>query len=490
MSTPPKAPELKNVQGLVFSGFAHFQACHLLLQFPDTGCDPNRFIGSLLEHVQSAEQWAVRPEQFLNIGFTYPGLTATNVPLVRFDQFPLEFQLGPTNYYSQQNLCDLGTSAPVQWAFGGEGDAQRVDCIVHCYGADIDKLRLLVNAVMAAANEHGVVELLPLPAVGSPASEDDAAWNRRYHSSTEIPPKFIHFGYRDGISNPKLDWPEAWPEDKCTHPGALNNFLVGYPNSAFLPGPSSDDATGRFAQDGCYNAFRVFYQDVEAFDRFLDHHGSVLSQRLGIPIAHAREWVASKLNGRWREGSPLVLAPQGHQEQLAEESVFGYAQDGSGGRCPFSAHIRVTNPRDQEMFRPELPIPLLARRGTVYGAPPRALPPDAEGNATRKDYSGERGLVGMFLCGNIGEQFEKVCAWISGNTFSPVFSERPQDALIANRLAPLATKQFRIPIPGADDYVIDMDDPEVPSQFVVTRGTAYCFLPSISALELIAETRL
>lgn len=492
MSHRPVPPNPQNVQGLVFSGFARFQCCHLLLQFPDAGCDVNRFVQAMLPHVQTGARWETKPEFFLSIGFTYSGLMATDVPMVRFDQFPLEFQLGPTNYYSQQNLCDLGTSAPAHWAFGGDGDARRVDAVVHCYGQDEVLLRKIVAVVTQAADQFGLVELLPLAPTADVASEDETRWQSRYRSSPEVPSYFIHFGYRDGISNPGLEWPEEWPvePEQYTPPSALNNFLIGYPNSAFWPGPSSDDATGRFAKDGCYNAFRVFHQDVEAFERFLDHHGAALAQRLGIPVAHAREWLAAKLNGRWREGSPLILAPDQHLEHYADESGFGYGGDAKGKRCPFSAHVRVTNPRDQEVFRPELPIPQLLRRGTVYGAPPRRLAPATETEPPTFDYSGERGLVGMFLCGNLGEQFEKVYAWISGNTFSPVFSDRPQDALVANRLAPLSSKKFRIPLPGGDAYVIDMDDPELPTQFVVTRGSLYCFLPSIAALTAIAETRL
>ena len=42
-----------------------------------------------------------------------------------------------------------------------------------------------------------------------------------------------------------------------------------------------------------------------------------------------------------------------------------------------------------------------------YGAP--AVPPD---------YSGERGLIGLFLCGSLANQFEKLYAWMNTNNFS------------------------------------------------------------------------
>ena len=89
MSHRPVSPDPKNVQGLVFSGFAHFQSCHVLLQIPGNGCDVNRFVEAMLDNVQSAERWVTRPDFFVNLGFTFSGLHATDVPLVRFDHFPL-----------------------------------------------------------------------------------------------------------------------------------------------------------------------------------------------------------------------------------------------------------------------------------------------------------------------------------------------------------------------------------------------------------------
>jgi deferrochelatase/peroxidase EfeB len=475
MSLPrPSEPEKKNVQGIVFSGFSSFRSCHLLLQFPEGRCDVNRFVEELLPHLQSAEKWTNKPDHFLNMGFTFNGLKATRVPMVQFDIFPVEFRLGPTNYYSQQNLCDLGTSAPDQWVFGNEAEEKRVDCIVHCYGQDDTYLKTLMDRVTYAAGRYGVVEI------------------SRYQSSSDLERNFIHFDYRDGINDPKLDWPLNWPDSpgKFTEPGALNNFLVGYPDSAFLPGPNASDATGRFAKDGCYNAFRVFYQDVEAFDKFLDLHGSNIAKRLKISESEGREWIAAKLSGRWRKGSPLVLSPGQHDEKYATETTIDYARDAKGTRCPFSSHTRVTNPRDQKIFEQELPIPQLARRGAPYGKPPKVVGGNGSGEPRLIDYAGERGLIGLFLCGNLGEQFEKVYAWINGNTFSPVFTQRTQDALIANRMAPLANKRFSIPLSENEEYTIDFDDPQVNTQFVITRGTSYCFLPSIEALNQIANTRL
>jgi hypothetical protein len=108
-----------------------------------------------------------------------------------------------------------------------------------------------------------------------------------------------------------------------------------------------------------------------------------------------------------------------------------------------------------------------------YGAPP--VPPN---------YEGERGLIGLFLCGSLAGQFEQLYSWINVNNFSDVFPNLDtQDALLANRVSPSAgDPSFTIPLPtGSSPIPI----PSLP-QFVVTRGTAYCLLPSIPTLRRIA----
>ena len=139
-------------------------------------------------------------------------------------------------------------------------------------------------------------------------------------------------------------------------------------------------------------------------------------------------------------------------------------------RCPFSAHSRVSNPRDEPTFpETDTPVPRILRRGMPYGAPP--VPPD---------YDGERGLIGLFLCGSLAGEFELLYSWINTNNFSDVFAPNfdTQDALIANRVSPSnGDPSFTMPLPNGASIKI----PSMP-QFLVTRGTAYCLLPSIKTL--------
>lgn len=107
-----------------------------------------------------------------------------------------------------------------------------------------------------------------------------------------------------------------------------------------------------------------------------------------------------------------------------------------------------------------------------------------------------RGLIGLFLCGDISGQFETLYSWINANNFSEVFSPdfNTQDPLIANRSAdPFGNNidpTFTIPMANGKNVVLPVPGPKstgILPQFVVTRGTAYFLLPSISSLKGIAE---
>jgi len=80
--------------------------------------------------------------------------------------------------------------------------------------------------------------------------------------------------------------------------------------------------------------------------------------------------------GRWRDGTPLVLSPDRPDPRLASSNDFGYAtQDPDGHRCPFSAHIRIVNPRDTPLDPAAVEgVPRVLRRGMAYGPPLQGVP--------------------------------------------------------------------------------------------------------------------
>lgn len=455
MTVEPGPPQRSNLQGLIVRGYTHPCSTHMLFRFRDKPAAA-AFVKGLLPYLQSGADWGPnKPAMMLNIGLTYAGVAVASSLTDRdLKAFPTTFRAGPASGDSQLSLFDLGDSAPSRW-WAGRFPASDVHCVVHAYALDPESMAAMVARVGAVASAPGVTELFPI-ADGKSRLEQG-----------QLPVDEIQFGYRDGISEPPLDWPVAGqPPDS----GTLNNFVIGYSGSRFGPGPGGDTPAGRFAKDGCYNAFRVIAQDVAGFERFLDNNAPAVVAKLGMTIAAAREWLAAKVIGRWRNGSPLELSPDGPDEATRDGEDFGYAADPAGLKCPFSAHTRVANPRDQQVDDSDRPVPRLIRRGVPYG------PPAGAGDA-----GADRGLIGLFLCGALASQFELLYGWMNANNFSNVFSPGfdTQDAVVASRAVPGADPYFRIPTANGE---IKVSLPE----FLTTRGTAYCLLPSIASLQGIA----
>jgi deferrochelatase/peroxidase EfeB len=215
--------------------------------------------------------------------------------------------------------------------------------------------------------------------------------------------------------------------------------------------------------------FRWIYQDVAAFNRFLRAEGPRLFPHLKRD--DAEELLAAKLMGRWRDGTPLVLSPDSPDPALAERDFGFHETDPDGERCPFSAHIRVMNPRDQPIKRALGRVPAVLRRGMPYG-PPLDGP---------EDDGVDRGLIGVFLCADVSRQVLTLTSWATQNDFSPVYraSPRVQDALIGNRV----TSDRSFTVPGAAAAIEEMP------AFLRTKGTAIVLYPSGTTLRAIIGRR-
>jgi deferrochelatase/peroxidase EfeB len=470
-------PNKKNIQGLILRGYGHPYSAHMLFGFTNpervSPVDTKAFFKTLYPLVRSAEEWGQnRPQQMLNIGLTYNGIQALNVLKSQgaLAAFPSEFQNGPWSPDSQISLGDKGDGAYGKWWWGNFRN-EELHCVVHAYGLTQSDLSQLISKVTDSARSNGLRELFGLKG------------NQERLTQYQLPKDEIHFGFRDGISEPALKWGEATADQSD-----LNNFLIGYypDDSIIQPGPSSPSAgeAASFAKDGCYNAFRVLYQDVAAFNRFVEQQAAAWAKTIGRSPEQAQEWVAAKLMGRWRNGSPLILSPEEPSADTKDAEVFSYVEQtdkspykdiDSGYKCPFSAHVRVANPRDEDLTPAEgaSGAPRIIRRGVPYGKPLESSTDDGV----------DRGLIGLFLCGSLAQQFEKVYSWMNTNNFSRVFSFRgyPQDAVVGNRQTRNTVNSFIIPrrendIPPVQNLPL----------FIVTRGTAYCLVPSLESLRLIA----
>ena len=297
----------------------------------------------------------------------------------------------------------------------------------------------------------------------------------------------VHFGYRDNISQPRfasVRTPGKY-DDQPTAP--LGTVLLGYPTALeqltwTLPNPRV------LGFNGAFNAYRVLEQDVVAFEAFLDRAAQQLIESavadellppgsevaFGAEVSRVqamREVVAAKLLGRWRNGTPLELSPHDPAPTPpVSDTAFDYNDDTKGLKCPVGAHARRSNPRGGKIVqRVSNHTRRLVRRGVPYGPPFDPAKPDGI----------ERGLVANFLCASLAAQFEAVLYdWINLGLQDPGITGSNDPLVGANQedasWFDIPTSQGSLRLRG------------VP-RLVRTRGGAYTFLPSISALRWIGS---
>ena len=446
---PAVTVDFRNVQATVVSLYKCPILRHLIFRFGETG-GAQAFLRELAPRVTMADFTDATPDPLVNVGITYNGLAALGVDPALRNQFDAVYKAGP----DPMALGDVpgSRSDPAGW-WEGQFTSDQVHCVVHLYLRSDDAVDPATDTIRALAQSHGLTELCP--------RKDGGVLDCRSLGGAKL-----HFGYTDGISHPDICW-----DDVPDTPAQINfrNFLLGYAHPKFDSAPESGPAA-ELARDSTYGMFRWLYQDVATFNRFLATEGPPLFPHLAP--ADAEELLAAKLMGRWRDGTPLVLSPDHPDPALAAGNDFSYAsQDPDGLRCPFSSHIRVTNPRDDPLDPVVKPdgVPRVVRRGMPYGPP-------LEGT---QDDGADRGIVGVFLCADIRRQIYKLLGWIRENDFSPVYDpdRRRQDAIAANRAEYGVNTAFTVPGAGK---IASLPD------FVHTKGTLFLLYPSRSMLDRLS----
>jgi deferrochelatase/peroxidase EfeB len=255
----------------------------------------------------------------------------------------------------------------------------------------------------------------------------------------------------------------------------FRHFVLGYWSKDVQSFPRAAPWAD-LVRDGSYGIFQWVYQDVAAFESFLTANAAKVGG--GMPPDQAREWLAAKMMGRWRDGTPLTLSPDHPDDELSNATQFGYADDPKGLRCPLHSHIRIANRRDEEL-NPLVVAnfstggPHLLRRGMAYG-------PELVGEV---DDGKDRGLVGMFLCSNPRNQFFIVMNWINKADFSPVYSPvrlRWQDLMMGDRSFPGAVARGAIPTPNGEILLDGLP------QLIRVQGTAVTLFLGIKGLRQVA----
>jgi Dyp-type peroxidase family len=284
-----------------------------------------------------------------------------------------------------------------------------------------------------------------------------------------------HFGYVDGISQPKFFTDEI---DSLNANGVgTNDWNPAMPSDLVLVPENPAAADNLF---GSYFVFRKLEQNVRAFKMAEQRLGTTLFGRNATPAQ--KELAGAMVVGRFENGMPVTLAQQdddpvvlaAHGSHVGHINNFDYSADTDGAKCPFHSHIRKTNPRHESPFEGSAAERhhTMARRGIIYGD--RFIHPNEVeiDEMPTKDV----GLLFMSFQSNIANQFEFIQSTWANN---PDFKEENvgKDGVIgqgafANGLHKYARNYNNLPLTPTRGF----------GGFVTLKGGEYFFAPTMDFL--------
>jgi len=488
--------QFDDMQALIRYGHGKLrESCFLLLNIIDVDATKQWLKTA---PVSNAEQTQTGPETVLQIAFSVHGLRVLGVNELVINDFSDEFIIGMSGDESRsRRLGDVGSNAPELWEWGS--DAARVPHVILLLYAKSDRIESWRKTIV------------------------DDQFLKAFQILRQLPTNDIvdrePFGFKDGISQPRIDWQQQQTTDqhqreRYSNLLAAGEVVLGYPNeyglyterplinpqqdshAAELPDAEDNPGLKDFARNGSYLVIRQLAQDVPGFWQYLDKTSNSESER---------EQLAAAMVGRERDGTPLVAKTTDPIPGIATTDPvnhFTYDFDLKGNHCPIGSHVRRANPRTGDLpsrstgrlsrllkkigfkIKPHEDLVAstrfhrLLRRGRAYGstlAPDHAIKPDAE--------VAERGLQFICLSANILRQFEFVQnAWMMNSHFNGLQLE--SDPLLGNR-QPLksgqATDCFSRPDPNGPTRI----SCQLP-QFISVRGGGYFFVPGLRTIKYIS----
>ncbi len=469
----PVQLEDEDLQANIVDGYHGTEAVHVRVRFASAE-KGQAFLADLLSdeatlRVTTGKRWEKKedkPAYCLNIGFTYEGLATLGVAYDVLRRFPQAFVEGPLA--RAEKIGDIGNNDPKNWQAakaGPDGKPLGVHAMISLYARDKGDLGTYEKRLDKLLAKHEVVE----------------AFDDRLRGALLTKPDNVHFGYRDGLSLPKAD--------------PAGDFILGADRVNSRGGTFIGSLPEALARNGTYGALRVIEQDTVEFDKFI--------ARAADKNEVDPEWIAAKLMGRWRDGSPLALHPdkpdpdigkrgpgeldefdyvkadpRGEEsrsstgEASEDESAQASVNDFEGLRCPVGAHIRRFNPRHGLV----LGVPWgrrVLRRGMPYGK-------EVDSERPRADGGEKRGLIGMFYCGDLESQYEFLLKVWANQDVSAAGLRGSREPFVGSR-------------PGPTPFVIHRKDKppiklEVPV-LTTCRGSLYLFVPGIDGLRWLAGGR-
>lgn len=246
-----------------------------------------------------------------------------------------------------------------------------------------------------------------------------------------------HFGFRDGISQPRFIEPSA---DR-TATGDASVIARAFEHDA---APLADILVEEPDMPGSFGSYLVFRRLRMHRDRF-EARARDYAARTAQPTGDQPQ-LEARLIGRDAEGRPLATLDNEPEPHPASHptNTFSFEADSRGDKCPFSAHIRKMNPRDAGPAHPRI-----ARRGFSYGA----------------DGDDDKGVLFMCFQASIRAQYE--------------------------RLQQYANNPYRLGPAGGPDALIGQGRyADADTMPVVMTGGGYFFTPSLARLgrEMVGDS--
>ncbi|WP_431271348.1 Dyp-type peroxidase [Dankookia sp. P2] len=490
-----------------------------------------------------------KPAVTLNIAFTWAGLNALELPVSTLRLMPDEFIQGMAgrNTILGDLEASAPESWDTVWRNANIEDEKAIHVWVSLNaqaepstGLPVPDLEVWTRWLVGLT-EHpfarGRLTLLRghgrRPDGRAPAEDrwqDSGTIMARGPDGVLVPTPREPFGFTDGISDPVFTGQGVLEDDPAAalgsgkiRSGPFDAKTSWAPLSAgeFLLGQASEgqelpvaSVPGNFMRNGTFMALRKLHQNTAAFEAAMTAHAEAFGRTAGIADpTEARETLMAKMVGRWPSGVPLVLAPTKQDERafiapylpvLAKVAArlpldaaeraraaefdrklrdYRYTEDPDGVRCPLGSHVRRVNPRD--MLDPdhklgEASTQLTNRRRILR----RGLPYGDASPAGLADDGAEHGVFIMALCSSLFRQFEFIQQqWLhygldldSGNDACPITGRRDPHNPLANKFVVQSD-----PRTGRAPYIAA----NLP-MFVETHGGEYFFIPSITALRMMA----